>query len=51
MWVPQVFILGPLVFLIHNNDLYEAIKYYKVHHIANNSNLLNFNSYVKSINK
>ena len=48
---PQVSIQGPLVFRIHINDLYETIKYYKVHHIANNTNLLNFNIYVKPINK
>ena len=43
--------LGPLLFLFYINDLYAAIKYSEVHHFADGTNLLNFNSLVKSINK
>ena len=51
MGVPQGFILGPHLFPIYINDLHLAIKYSKVHHFSDDTNLLNFNSLVKSINK
>ena len=46
--VPQGSSLGPLIYI---NDLHAAIKYSEVHHFADDTNLLNFNSCVKSINK
>ena len=39
------------MFLVYINDLYVAIKYSEVHHFAYDTRLLNFNGYVKSINK
>ena len=37
--------------LIYINDLYVSIKYSEVHHFADDTNLLNSNSCVKSINR
>ena len=38
--VSQVSVLCPLLFLIYINDLNQALKFCKIHHFANDTNLL-----------
>ena len=51
MWVPQGSILRHLLFLIYFNNFYVVIKYSEVNHFADDTNLLNLNGSVNSINK
>ena len=44
-------ILGPVLLLIYINDLSHAIKYCKVHHFADDTNLLHCNSSTKKLNR
>ena len=39
-WVAQSLVLGPLLFLICINDLNQAIKLIRLHHFADDTNLL-----------
>ena len=47
----QASILGPLLFLIYINYLHCAIKYPKVHHFDDGTNLTNIQTIIKTINK
>ena len=48
--IPQGSVLGPLLFLLRINDLNQAIKFCKVHHFANDCNLLCLSNSIKKLN-
>ena len=49
--VPQGSVLGTLLFLLYINDLNQAIKFCKVHHFADDTNLLYLGKSIKKLNK
>ena len=49
--VPQGSVLGPLLFLLYINDLNQAIKFCKVYHFADDTNLLYLTNSIKKLNK
>ena len=51
MWCPSRSVLGPLLFLLYINDLNQAIKFCKVHHFADDTNLLCLSNSIKKLNK
>ena len=48
--VPQGYVLGPLLFLFCINDLNRAMKFCKVHHFADDTNLLYLGKSIEKIN-
>ena len=46
--VPQGSVLGPLLILLYINNFNQAIKFCKVHHFADDTNLLCLSNYQKT---
>ena len=49
--VRQSSVLGPLSFILYINDMHNSVKNCKIHHFADDNNLLLTNSSLKKINR
>ena len=49
--IPQASVLGSFLFLSYINDLNQAIKFCKVYHFADDTNLLCLSNSIKKLNK
>ena len=49
--IPEGSVLGPLLVVLYINDINQAIKVCKVHHFADDTNLLCLSNSIKKLNK